>query len=447
LKTSKCYHCEGAARGRRDFLRVGALSFLGLSLSEYLQLGSLAASQAGAGAGKAQSCILLWLEGGISHVDSWDVKGDSGFKPISTNVPGIQISEMFPKISRHMDKLSIIRSVTTKERNHPQGTIETLTGHRPTPAMRFPSFGSIVSKELGARKNMPPCVAVPTPVDGDFFSYEEAFRASFLGAEYDAMILPDPSRPDFRVPDLRLPKSISSDAIEDRRSLLKIVDRNFRRREELADFKKMDTFQDQALQMILSPHVRNAFDLTQESEQTRDRYGRHRVGQSLLLARRLVEAGCRFVTAAGYKQGQWDTHQQNNKTLRETLGPMLDQILSTLLEDLDQRGLLESTVVIVTGEFGRTPQINPAGGRDHWPDCWSLLVGGGGIQGGQVVGASDEGGAYVGERPVSIGDLYATIYKAMGIDWAKTYMAPVGRPIYIANGFEDTPGSPIKELI
>ena len=241
MKTSKRYHCEGAARGRRDFLRVGALSFLGLSLSEYLQLGKLAAGQAGAGPGKAQVCIMLWLEGGISHVDSWDVKGNSGFKPVSTSVPGIQISELFPKTSRHMDKLSIIRSVTTKERNHPQGTIETLTGHRPTPAMRFPSFGSIVSKELGARKNMPPCVAVPSPIAGDFFSYEEAFRASFLGAEYDAMILPDPSLPDFRVPDLSLPKSISSESIEDRRSLLKIVDRNFRRREELAEFQKMDT--------------------------------------------------------------------------------------------------------------------------------------------------------------------------------------------------------------
>jgi hypothetical protein len=313
--------------------------------------------------------------------------------------------------------------------------------------MKFPSFGSIVSKELGPRKNLPPYIVVPTPTENDFFSYEEAYKASFVGAEYDGMILPDPSKSDFSVPDLGLPKSISSEAIEDRRTLLNIVDRNFRQKENLGEFSQMDTFQQQALQMLLSPHVRKAFDLSQESEKAKDRYGRHRVGQSVLLARRLVEAGCRFVTAAGYKHGQWDTHFENEKRLREALAPTLDQTLSALLEDLDQRGLLESTVVIATGEFGRTPQINPAKGRDHWPDCWSLVVGGGGIQGGQIVGASDERGAYVAERPVSIGDLYATVYKAMGIDWAKTYMSPIGRPLYIANGFDNKVGAPIKELI
>jgi uncharacterized protein (DUF1501 family) len=170
------------------------------------------------------------------------------------------------------------------------------------------------------------------------------------------------------------------------------------------------------------------------------------VGQAVLLARRLVEGGCRFVTAAGYKAGQWDTHVGNEKRLREELAPILDQSLSALLEDLDQRGLLESTVVIVSGEFGRTPVVNPSGGRDHWPDCWSLLLGGGGIQGGQIIGASDKDGAYVAERPVSLGDLYATIYKAMGVDWTKTYKSPIGRPVYIANGFGDTAGTPLKEL-
>jgi len=209
----------------------------------------------------------------------------------------------------------------------------------------------------------------------------------------------------------------------------------------------MDTFHEQALRMILSPHVKEAFNISRESEKTRDRYGRTRVGQSVLLARRLVEAGCRFVTAAGYTHGQWDTHGENDKRLRDTLAPTLDQSLSALMEDLAKRGLLESTVVLVTGEFGRTPTINPNRGRDHWPDCWSLLVGGGGIEGGRVVGASDERGANVAERPVSTGDLYATIYKAMGIDWTKTYMSPIGRPVYIANGFEDKMGEPLKELI
>ncbi len=430
------------AMSRGAFLRAGALSFFGITHGDYLR-----AASTGGTAGQAKACILLWLEGGISHLDSWDVKGNSAFKPISTKAPGIQVAEIFPRIARHMDKLSIVRSMSTQERNHPQGTIETLCGHRPNPALKFPSVGSIISKELGPRQNMPPFVVVPTPTEFDFFNYEEAYRAGFLGPAYDSMILPDPSQPDFAVPDLTLPKTITAEAIEDRRTLLKIVDQHYREKETAAEFAKMDTFQEQALRMVLSPHVKEAFDLSRETDKTKDRYGRGRVGQSVLLARRLVEAGCRFVTAAGYKHGQWDTHGDNEKRLRETLAPTLDQSLSALLEDLEQRGLLESTIVLVTGEFGRTPAINPAGGRDHWPDCWSLLVGGGGIRGGRIVGASDEKGAYVAQNPVSTGDLYATIYKAMGIDWTKTYMSPIGRPVYIANGFNDKMGEPLKELV
>jgi hypothetical protein len=431
---------------RQSFLRAGALSFLGATHLDFLRLAG-AQAFAATTPGKAKAVILLWLEGGISHLDSWDVKANSGFKPIATNAPGAQVSEIFPGIAKNMDKLSIIRSMRTQERNHPQGTIETLCGHRPNPALKFPSLGSMVSKELGGRENMPPYVVVPMPTEGDFFNYEEAYRSGFLGPAYDSMILPDPSKPDFVVPDLSLPKSISAEAIDDRRTMLKIVDQHFREKENAAEFAKMDTFQEQALRMILSPHVKEAFNISQESEKTRDRYGRTRVGQSVLLARRLVEAGCRFVTAAGYTHGQWDTHGDNDKRLRTTLAPMLDQSLSALMEDLAQRGLLESTVVLVTGEFGRTPTINPNRGRDHWPDCWSLLVGGGGIQGGRIVGASDERGAIVADRPVSTGDLYATIYKAMGIDWTKTYMSPIGRPVYIANGFYDKMGEPLKELI
>jgi hypothetical protein len=453
MKETDCYHCLQASQTRRDFLRVGTLGFLGISHSDFLRFGSaqaFAANNADSAASspaKAQSVILIWLEGGISHLDSWDLKGNSGFKAISTNAPGVQVCEIFPNVAKHMDKLSIVRSMKTAERNHPQGTIETLTGHRPNPALKFPSFGSIVSKELGLRNNMPPFVVVPTPTEGDFFNYQEAYQAAFIGSEYDGMILPDPSKPDFHLPNLSLPKSLTTEAIEDRHTMLSIVDRHFRQKEELAEFAKMDAFEEQALKMLLDPRVKQAFDLSQESEKTKDQYGRNRVGQSVLLARRLVEAGCRFVTAAGYKHGQWDTHGDNDRLLRGTLAPLLDQTLSTLMEDLKQRGLLNSTVVLVTGEFGRTPVINPKGGRDHWPDCWSLLVGGGGIRGGSVVGASDKAGAYVAERPVSIGDLYATVYKAMGIDWTKTYMSPIARPVYIANGFEDTLGIPLKELI
>jgi hypothetical protein len=450
MRKSECYHCHQAAFTRRDFLRAGTLSFLGIGLSDSLRFSSaqaLAATPGTVPAGKAKAVIVLWLEGGVSHLETFDVKANSGFKPISTNAPGVQISEVLPQIAKHMDKLSIIRSMKTQERNHPQGTIETLTGHRPNPALQFPSFGSIVSKELGARENMPPFVVVPMPAEKDFFSYQAGFQAAFIGSEYDGMILPDPSQPDFHLADLSLPKSISADAIADGRTMVKIVDQAFREKEEIAEFTKMDAFEEQALRMLLDPHVKEAFDLSKESSKTKDRYGRHRVGQSVLLARRLVEAGCRFVTAAGYKHGQWDTHSDTVGLLKTELAPLLDQSLSALMEDLDQRGLLESTVVIAAGEFGRTPVINPKGGRDHWPDCWSLVVGGGGIRGGCIVGASDKDGAYVGQRPVSIGDLYATVYKALGIDWTKTYMSPIARPIYIANGFNDTAGTPLQELI
>jgi uncharacterized protein (DUF1501 family) len=450
MNKPECYCCRQSASTRRDFLRAGALSFLGIGLSDFLRFGNaqaLAATGSAAAPAKAQSVILLWLEGGISQLDTWDVKANGGFKPISTNAPGIQVSELLPRVAKHMDKLSIIRSMRTQERNHPQATIETMTGHRPIPALKFPSFGSIVSKELGSRNNMPPFVVVPAPNGASFLYYQEAFQAAFIGSEYDGMVLPDPSQPDFKVPDLSLPKTISAESIDDGRTMLKIVDQYYRQKEEIAEFAKMDVFEEQALKMLLSPHVKEAFDLSKESEKTKDAYGRHRVGQSVLLARRLVEAGCRFVTAAGYKENQWDTHGDNEKHLRDDLVPYLDQTLSTLMEDLKQRGLLESTIVMVTGEFGRTPAINPNRGRDHWPDCWSLVVGGGGIPGGRIVGASDKDGAYVADRPVSLGDLYATVYKAMGIDWTKTYMSPIARPVYIANGFEDTAGTPIKELI
>ena len=443
---------------RRDFLRVGSLSLLGVSLSQYLELASVAAaSDAAVGnkKAKAQACILLWLEGGCSHIDSWDPKPNSGFKPISTNVPGIQVSELFPRIAQHMDKLAIIRSMHTEENNHPQGTHYAMTGHRPNPAMKFPSLGSVITKELGPRNKVPPYVLIPKPWELDFdVTYADSFNAAFIGAENNPLVLSDPSQEGFQVPDLSLPKSLSAEEIEDRWSFLGIVDRRYRQKERNAELARMDTFMQQALSMILSPAVRKAFDLSEESEKTKDRYGRTRVGQSVLLARRLVESGCRFVTAAGYKHGEWDTHgrtdpgsQSNDDMLRNVLTPTLDQTLSALLEDLDQRGLLESTVVIVTGEFGRTPYVNAAQGRDHWPTCWSLLLGGGGIRGGQIIGASDERGAQVAERMVTMGDLFATIYKALGIDWTKTYMSPIRRPIYIANSIGDKPGRPIDELI
>ena len=425
---------------RRDFLTVGSLGFLGLTLSEYLQAAAKSPIPA-----KANSVILFWLEGGPSHIDTWDPKPNSNFKPISTNVAGIQVSELLPTIAKKMDKIALVRSMHTRGNDHPQATHYAITGHEINPAMQFPSLGSIVTKELGARNAVPPHVLVPKWDRGR--QYEDYFRASFLGGDYDPMCIPDPSKPDFQVTDLSLPKTVSEASVESRLAFLKVVDRHYRALNDTADHANVDAFTAQAWKMILTPTVRDAFDLSKESAKIKERYGKDAIGQSALLARRLVEAGSRFVTAAGYHSNSWDTHSDNDKGHRDRLAPPLDRTLTALIDDLDERGLLDTTLVIAMGEFGRTPAINPNLGRDHWPNCWSLALSGGGIKTGQVVGSSDEKGYNVSDRVVSMGDLYATIYKALGIDWRKEYMSPIGRPVKIANSLEDRTGEPVQELL
>ena len=434
---------------RRSLLRVGSLSFLGLGLNQYLQLRHAMGSgdRATGPAGKAQACILLWLNGGPSHVDTWDPKSVSSFKPISTNVPGIQVTELLPRTSQHMDKLSIVRSMHTEENNHGLGHHYVMTGHRPHPSMKFPAFSSIITKEMGSRHSVPPNVIIPEIHPG----YKDYYGAHFLGAEYDPMQIPNPYQDDFSVPDLELPSNLTIERMESRRSFLSLVDQQYRQIVASAEHENMDTFRTQAYNMILSPAVRKAFDISQESEKTKEAYGRHTFGQSVLIARRMVEAGSRFVTALDLNRiatgRDWDTHFGNDDQHKNHLVPVLDQTLSTLLEDLEQRGLLETTLVIATGEFGRTHDFNPGAGRDHWCHCWSLVLGGGGIQGGRVIGASDEKGAYVADRMVTMGDLLATIYKTFGIDWTKEYMHPIGRPLKIANSINDETGVPINELV
>jgi Protein of unknown function (DUF1501) len=446
MERAGCLECTESNLRRRDFLRVGSLSLLGINLAQFLKFQSLiAADQKKVSKAKAQACILFWLEGGPSHIDTWDPKSNSNFKPIATNVAGIQISELLPRVAKQMDKLSIVRSMHTEEDNHPQGTYYALTGHRPNPALQFPSFGSVISKEMGVRNHIPPYVL--TPQWDKEKQYEKYFESAFVGPEWNPMIVPDASLQDFQVADLTLPKSFSVERIENRRAFLKAWDRFHRQRVEVAEYSNFDTFTEQALEMILSPAVRDAFDLSKESDKTKDLYGRDSFGQSVLLARRLVESGSRFVTAAGFPFNAWDSHGENDKNHRDKLVPVLDRALAALVADLTQRGMLESTVVIAMGEFGRTPHLNPNFGRDHWPHCWSLVLGGGGIQGGKVVGASDERGGQVAERLTSMGDVFATIYKAFGIDWEKTYMSPIGRPIKIANSIDDKTGAPIPELI
>lgn len=427
---------------RRSFLSVGSLGFLGLTLREYLSAATAANTPV---KGKVNSVILFWLEGGPSHIDTWDPKPNSNFKPISTNVPGIQVSELLPKMAKKMDKFALVRSMHTRGTDHPQATHYAVTGHEINPAMQFPSLGSIVTKELGPRNAVPAHVLVPKW--DRTRQYEEYFRAAFLGGDYDPMCIPDPSKPGFEITDLSLPKGVSQIAVESRSAFLSAVDRRYRSLNETVEHTNMDVFTEQAWKMILTPAVRDAFDLSKESEKTKEEYGKDSVGQSLLLARRLVEAGSRFVTAAGYHSNSWDTHSDNDKGHRDRLTPPLDRSLTALVEDLEQRGLLSTTLVIAMGEFGRTPIINPALGRDHWPNCWSLALAGGGIKTGQVVGASDERGYNVTERVITMGDLYATIYKALGIDWTKEYMSPIGRPIKIANSIDDHTGEPVDELL
>ena len=443
MKNAGCLPHHSSLLQRRAFLRVGSLSVLGISLSQYLRAGAAFKAKGVRPGGKAQACILVWLEGGPSQVDTWDPKSNSNFNPIPTNVDGIQVSELLPRTARHMDKLAVIRSMRSEENNHPEATYEALTGHRPTAAMKFPSLGSIITYEKGQRGQIPPHLLLPAWTGT---RYEEYFKGAFLGSEYDAMVLPDPNRQDFQIQDLVLPKSLTPQRLENRRSLQRIVEEIYRRKVHLAEHASMDQFTSEALAMILTPEVRQAFDLSQEPDRVRDAYGRNSFGQSLLLARRLVEAGSRFITAAGHEFNRWDAHQDNDERHRKmTAG--LDGSLPVLLEDLDQRGLLESTLVVVMGEFGRTAELNTKYGRDHWPHCWSMALGGGGIRGGQVVGASDDRGAYVVEREVTLGDLFATIFKAFGIDWHKEYMTPVGRPVKIANSIDDITGEPLAELI
>ena len=436
--------CESDAQtARRDFLKVGSLGFLGITLGQALALE--AATPVAGSKAKAKSCILLWLEGGPAQMDTWDPKPNSSFRAISTNVPGLQVSELLPSLAKRMDKLAVIRSMSSFGDDHPQAVHYAATGHLHNPTMQFPSLGAIVGKELGAETAMPPYAIVPRWDSGR--QYEDYFRSAFLGADYDPMLVPDPSKDKFEVTDLSLPKGLAPAAVENRRAFLDIVDQGYRRTVESAGHAQMDAFTEKAWQMLLAPDVQKAFDLSQESDKTKDAYGRDSVGQSLLLARRMIEAGTRFVTAAGYHGNSWDTHSDNDKGHRDKLTPPLDRGLSALIDDLVARGLYEETIVIAMGEFGRTPDINPALGRDHWPQCWSLALGGGGLNTGLAVGASDERAAEVIDRKTSIGDLFATVYKAMGIDWTKQYMTPIGRPIKIANSFEDSTGEPVRELV
>lgn len=418
--------------GRRDFIKVGSLGLFGLSLREYFALKALAAGGAEvSAAGSDRSIILVWLSGGPPQMDTFDMKPDAPkeirglFKPIPTNVAGIQVCEHMPRIAKVADKYAIIRSMTSREANHERAINYLLTGYLPLQTLEFPSMGSVIAKEKGPKNGLPPYVTIP--------SIFPSYGPGFLGGEYGPFIAGDPNVTGYRVRDLNLPTDIDWNRVNNRKYLLSQIDEHFRAIDTHKEFQTVDTFYEKAYDLMRSSVARKAFDIESEPEAVRNLYGRTPVGQGCLLARRLVEAGVRFVTVSkGWLN--WDTHGNNFTTLEKLLLPELDMAYSALLEDLHARGLLESTLVILMGEFGRTPQVNADAGRDHWSKAFSLVLAGGGVKGGQVLGATDSKAAEVTEDPYQVEDLVATIYDRVGIDFTQEYQTPIGRPVKLSNG-------------
>ncbi len=412
--------CEGFSR--RDFIKVGALTAMGLTMADLFRMRAAGAADIG----KAKSCILLWMAGGPSHMDTWDLHPEAGeefrgeFKPIKTNVPGVEISEHLPRVAQQADKFCIIRSITSPEGSHQRATNYMNTGNRDNPALTFPSYGSVIAKETGFSGAMPPYVAIP-----------DMIRAPAGGSGYlSAMYNPFTADPNSGVRDLRLPANVSDERLNRRRSLLKMVD-DWQRMVESDALTTVDTFYQKAYDLVTSPQAKKAFDMSGEADAVRDAYGRTPFGQGCLLARRLIEAGVRFVTVSF---GGWDTHNQNFQNLKTRQLPPVDMAMSALLKDLHERGLLETTLVIWMGEFGRTPRINRNAGRDHWPRAQSVVMAGGGVRGGQVIGKTNERGEEPVEQPVKVEDMAASVYHILGIDPEKEYRTPSGRPIRLVTG-------------
>jgi hypothetical protein len=422
--------CRGNRLDRRSFLAAGCAG-LGLSLVDLLHLQQAYPSQSAHVPHKsaATSVIHIFLPGGIPHQDTFDPKpyapieyrGDLGVVGTST---GEYLSGALPASAAIAEKLVVIRSMTHTEAAHERGTHQMFTGYMPSPALVYPSVGSVVSHEFGARNNLPPYVCIPS-VPNEFAGggyLPSAFSPFSLGA--------DPAAGDFRVRDLDLPPGVTPERALRRREALQEVNRTFLAQADDDGVAAMSTFYERAFSLLDSAEARAAFDINREPEEVRNRYGRHEAGQRMLLARRLVAAGVRLVTLT---YGSWDLHNQVAAGIRGQM-PAFDQAFSALLTDLDQTGLLAETLVMVSSEFGRTPKINGTAGRDHWPRVFSVVVAGGGLKRGLVYGASDATAAEPDRDPVSPADLMATLYHQLGIDPEKELIAPGNRPIEIVKG-------------
>jgi hypothetical protein len=445
--------CDGMRR--RDFLHAGSAGMLGLGLTDFLSLKAQGAVQKDK---SDMNVIMLFLVGGPSQLDTFDMKPDAPseirgpYKPLKTNVPGIEISEIFPRMARHADKWSLVRTLYhTAAAVHDTGHQMMQTGRLFQGGLNHPHVGSVLGKLRGPKGDVPPHVLLPRPIGNTGGNMPHGQDAGFLGKAHDPFVLnADPSEPNFEVPDMLPPDYISSMRVDRRLKWRDMIDEAVKHFEEVPDAKLLDTTFHQAYTLMSSEKARAAFDLTQESDDTRKRYGQNRFGQSCLMARRLIEGGVRFVTVNMFEtvfdEITWDIHGSSPFSpidcYSNLVGPMFDNGFTSLVEDLSKTGMLDNTLIVATGEFGRTPKINPAGGRDHWPACWSVVMAGGGIQGGRVVGESDDIGGAPKSRPTTPGEVAATVYHSLGIDLNTELPGPQNRPIRVVDhGVE-----PIMEL-
>jgi hypothetical protein len=432
--------CPGNRFERRGFLTVGALGGLGLSLGDYFRMQQARADIKNyeSKEGVAKSVIYIFLPGGMAHQETFDPKP---FAPveyrgplgsIDTNVTGVKLGELLPHTAKVADKLAICRSMTHGEAAHERGTHNMFTGYRPSPALQYPSMGAVVSHEFGPRNNLPPYVCIPNQPN-------EFAGTGYLSSSYAGFSLgADPADGNFKVRDLTLPGGVDFERFDKRRRILDVVNDHFRTLEKSDSLDALDTFYSRAYSLISSEKAREAFDMTKEPDALKDQYGRNTAGMRMLLARRLVESGVRFVTLT---YGGWDMHDNIAGGMKSQL-PALDQAFATLIRDLDQRGLLQSTLVCIGSEFGRTPKINGTAGRDHWPKVFSVVMAGGGIKGGIVYGSSNATAAEPEDDPLTVEDWATTIYDRLGIVADKELMAPGDRPIEIVDG-----GQVRKELL
>lgn len=440
--------CHGNSLSRRNLLQVGAISGLGLTFSDFLRVEAQATSHLKAnyseqkpGQNKkasAKSVIFIFLPGGMAHQETFDPKPYAPleyrgpFSSIPTTVPGIRFGQHLPKTAKVMKHLCVCRTMTHGEAAHERGTHNMFTGYRPSPALQFPSMGSVVAHELGSQKNLPPYVLIPN--QPNVYAGTGYLSSSYAGFSLGA----DPARGDFKVRDLNLPSGVGSQQFTRRKSMLDAVNAHFESTQKSDAIDSVDSFYQRAYSLVNSPKAREAFDLSKENAKLRDAYGRNTAGARMLLSRRLVEAGVRFVSMT---YGGWDHHDNIDAGMKRLLPP-LDQGFAMLIKDLKQRGLLDSTLVCLCTEFGRTPKINATGGRDHWPKVFSSVMAGGGIKPGITYGTSSATATEPDEDPLGIEDWATTIYHCLGIDAQKELMAPGDRPIEIVNG-----GKVVKELL